>query len=86
MSDDEVATALTEFIRHNLVKDMPDDIDEDTPLLERGILDSLKTAMLLNYIRDGLGTAVPPLLIDAKNFHSARTIAVMIGGLSASRT
>lgn len=84
MSEDDVSAALTSFIRDNLAPDAPYDIDERTPLLELGILDSLKTAMLLNYIRDGLGTPVPPQLIDAVNFRDARSIATMIGGLTAT--
>ncbi|KKK06307.1 acyl carrier protein [Micromonospora sp. HK10] len=85
MSEDDVSAALTTFIKENLAQDAPYDIDEDTPLLELGILDSLKTAMLLNYIRDGLGTPVPPQLIDAANFRSIRTIAALVGSLTSTR-
>lgn len=85
MSEDDVRVALTTFIKQNLVPDEPYDIDEDTPLLERGILDSLKTAMLLNYVRDGLGAPVPPYLIDSVNFRSVRTIAALVSNLTSVR-
>jgi acyl carrier protein len=83
VSEADLRAALTGFIRDNLMRDIPYEIDEDTPLLEAGILDSLKTAMLLNFLRDGLGTPVPPHRIDARNFHSVRTIAAMAAELSA---
>lgn len=85
MPEDYLSDALTTFIRENLAQDAPYEINDDTPLLELGILDSLRTAMLLNYIRDGFGTPVPPKMIDAASFQSARTIAALVGGLMSAR-
>lgn len=82
--EDDVRDALTTFIRENLAQDTPYEVDDDTPLLELGILDSLKTAMLLNYIRDKLGTPISPHMVDAPNFRSARTIAALVGGLMSA--
>jgi acyl carrier protein len=85
VSEDEFTSQILVFFRENFP---PDDetphVDEATPL--DGILDSLKTAILLNYLRDGLGTPVPPALIDARNFRSIRTIAAMAHGLAAAST
>ncbi|HET8658576.1 MAG TPA: phosphopantetheine-binding protein [Micromonosporaceae bacterium] len=85
MSEDEVTADLLAFIRTNLRKPGSDlEIDESTPLMETGILDSLKTAMLLNYIRDALHTPIPPLYLEAKNFQDVRTITSMIRELSTT--
>jgi len=79
MSD--TATRLVEFVRENLLPaDSTIALDEQTPLLEAGILDSLKTAILLNYIRDELGVFVSPALIDAKNFATVASVAAMVDG------
>jgi clorobiocin biosynthesis protein CloN5 len=73
---------LVVFVRENLLPaDSTIELDEQTPLLEAGILDSLKTAILLNYIRDELGVFVSPALIDAKNFANVASVAAMVDGL-----
>ena len=53
-------------------------LDETTPLLESGILDSLRIAVLLGYIRDELGLRVPLAAMDATNFRDIRTIAELL--------
>jgi Phosphopantetheine attachment site. len=79
----ETVPRLVTFIRENLLSaDEPVELDERTPLLEAGILDSLKTAILLSYIRDELGVYVSPALIDAKNFANVESLAAMVDGLS----
>lgn len=69
---------ITAFIQENCLDDLDLVIDSDTPLLELGILDSLKTAMLLNYIRDTLNTPIPPERLSAGHFRSPRDIAAMV--------
>jgi acyl carrier protein len=79
MPDDEVLTKLVSFAQDNLrPSDMQEPIEATTPLLEMGILDSLKTAILLNFIRDELGVFVPPLEINARNFKDLTSIAAMV--------
>jgi hypothetical protein len=83
MSEDEVRASLLAFIRENFKAASGDlDIGETTPLLDAGILNSLNTAILLNYIRDGLHTPIPPLYIEAKNFKDVRSITAMIRALA----
>jgi acyl carrier protein len=83
MSEDEITEALLTFIRDNLLTESAQaPIDDTTPLLDHGILNSLKTAMLLNFARDTLGTFIPPEYLDLKNFRDVRSIAAMIHSLS----
>jgi acyl carrier protein len=84
MSEDELAIRLIAFIRANFLEaGATEQIGETTPLLALGVLDSLRTAMLLNFIRDDLGTAVSPMLINAGNFKDVRSIAAMVAGLAS---
>lgn len=59
-------------------------IDADTPLLDLGVLDSLKTAILLNYIRDDLGVSVPPTALNTANFKDLRSIAGLVNAIATT--
>ena len=85
--DDPVVIRLVAFTDETLrPKDLDERIDPHTPLLELGILDSLKTAILLNFIRDELGVAVPPMEINARNFKDINSIAAMVNQLTSAPT
>jgi acyl carrier protein len=82
----EAATTqrLVSFIRERfLPAEIVDDFGPETPLLELGVLDSLKAARLLNFIRKDLGTIVPTSMIDTQNFRDVRSITAMIAALSS---
>jgi acyl carrier protein len=81
MSGDAVQV-LTRFARERLVPDdVKDRFDADSPLLEWGILDSLRTAMLLNFVRRELGVVVPASRIEPARFSSIRRIAGLVAEL-----
>ncbi|WP_173152388.1 acyl carrier protein [Phytohabitans suffuscus] len=85
MPDDQTLRKLVTFIDETLCpQEMEEPIRPDTPLLELGILDSLKTAILLNFIRDALGVVVPPKDLSARNFKNPAAIAAMVDQLSAA--
>ncbi|HEY7147216.1 MAG TPA: acyl carrier protein [Streptosporangiaceae bacterium] len=88
MSSVEVqATAtgrLVSFIKERfLPAEIAADFGPETPLLELGVLDSLKAARLLNFIRKDLGTTVPTSMIDTTNFKDVRSIIAMIAALNS---
>jgi acyl carrier protein len=58
--------------------DAADGLTDETPLLAWGILDSFKTAKLLTFIEDELGTQIPPAQLFAGNFRDIRSIAAMV--------
>ncbi|MBU3863226.1 acyl carrier protein [Streptomyces sp. 4503] len=76
MTEEEIRSALKEFIEQEF---LPDDehaaLTETTPLVESGVLDSLRIAVLLGFIRDRLGLAVPLARIDARTFADIGSIA-----------
>jgi acyl carrier protein len=82
MSTGDVTARLLAYIEENLVPDgLAEPINETSHLLELGVLDSLKTAMLLNFIRDQLGVRIPPLMIEFENFKDVRSISAIVSDL-----
>ena len=85
VAESELRRRLLEFVRTRfLAGDPHGELDERTPLLELGILDSLNTAVLLTFIKDELSVRVPHGEINAANFASVASIAGTISALSAS--
>ncbi|WP_030454774.1 acyl carrier protein [Herbidospora cretacea] len=70
---------LVDFIQENLVQEGDDIVvDETTPLLTSGLLDSLRTARLLNFLRKDVGVPIPAAKLDSENFQDVVTIAAMV--------
>lgn len=85
--DDTTLTKLVAFTRDTLCPEgLEVPIEADTPLLDLGVLDSLKTAILLNYIREDLGVSVPPVALRASNFKDLRSIAALVDELASAAT
>ncbi|MEU5959450.1 acyl carrier protein [Streptomyces sp. NPDC047525] len=81
---DEVTRTIIAFIRERFLDGDPKgELEEDTPLLAWGVLNSLNTVLLLNHIQDELGVKVPPSRINARDLKSVRTIASTVRGLAA---
>jgi len=75
----EVELALMEFIREEFLWGDDDrELTTSTPLLEWGIIDSLRTALLLGHVREGLGVFVSPTQINSRNFRDVTTIAALV--------
>lgn len=87
MTKTEISARLLGFIRERLLDDDPtSDLDERTPLLDWGVLNSMNTARMLGFIRDELGYDVPPVNVNARNFASVAAIAAMLAdGLIAGK-
>jgi acyl carrier protein len=77
--EDQLIFDLLMFIRtHFLDGDTNDGLTDETPLLAWGVLDSFKTATLLTFIEDELGTQIPSAELSAGNFQNIRSIAAMV--------
>lgn len=80
----DLTRRLVDFVQDNLVEDGDDiKVDETTPLLVSGLLDSLRTARLLNFIRRDLGVPVPAAKLDPENFRDVATIVAMVRELES---
>ncbi|MFI0481369.1 acyl carrier protein [Actinomadura sp. 9N215] len=85
--DDNTLTKLVTFTRETLRPEgLEAPIEADTPLLDLGVLDSLKTAILLSHIRDELGVSVPPIELTVANFRNLRNIAALVDELAIAPT
>ncbi|MFH9004317.1 phosphopantetheine-binding protein [Streptomyces afghaniensis] len=83
-SADTYASALLTFIGEEFLQGADQtELDDTTPLMETGILDSLRVALLLSFIRDELGLYVSPAKLDTRHFQDVRTIAGMLAELAA---
>ncbi|WP_188193678.1 acyl carrier protein [Nonomuraea sp. SYSU D8015] len=79
LTEREVSARLLDFIWERFLYDDPTgEFDESSPLLESGILTSLNTAILLNFIFQEWGTVVPVEQIDPRAFHTVSSIASML--------
>jgi acyl carrier protein len=75
VADPDHASALLAFVRTEfLPAAQRAALTLDTPLIESGILDSLRIAVLLNHIRDEFGVHIPLERMDAENFRDLRHI------------
>ncbi|GAA3613923.1 hypothetical protein GCM10022419_118870 [Nonomuraea rosea] len=80
----EITQNLIDFIQKNLVQDGDDiTVDETTPLLVSGLLDSLRTARLLTFLRKDVGVAIPAAKLDPENFRDVVTIVAMVRELES---
>jgi acyl carrier protein len=80
----EITQNLIDFIQKNLVQDGDDiTVDETTPLLVSGLLDSLRTARLLTFLRKDIGVAIPAAKLDPENFRDVVTIVAMVRELES---
>jgi acyl carrier protein len=77
--EDHVVSDLLTFIRTQFLDGDPaGELTDETPLLAWGVLDSFKTARLLSFIQDELGSQIAPAELDAGNFKDVRSIAELV--------
>ncbi|MEU6356327.1 acyl carrier protein [Streptomyces sp. NPDC047072] len=79
MIEEQVATRIRDYIRVTfLAGDPGEELEDTSPLLEWGVLNSLNTVRLVGFIREELGVKVPPLAVSGSNFKDVRSIAEMV--------
>ncbi|WP_394844946.1 acyl carrier protein [Pendulispora brunnea] len=83
----ELHDRILAFVRDELATTTErEGLTATTPLLEAGILDSLRTARLIAWLRDDLKVRVPPLAMTGKNFHNIDRITDLVASLRATLT
>jgi acyl carrier protein len=84
MQPSEISEALKGFIIDEILHGDGADLDEDTPLLEWGVIDSLAMVALLGFIQKTFGVRVPDAEVVPRNFHSIaamqRLVVREVGG------
>lgn len=78
-TESAVTGKLIAFMRERFIpEEFRESFDEDTKLLELGVLDSLNAARLLNFIRNDLGVGLPSSAIDSDTFQDVRHLAAAV--------
>jgi acyl carrier protein len=79
LSGQQIQDMLIAFIRDQFLSgDEAAELDADTPLLEWGILSSLKIATLLIFLRKEMGADIPLEMMSGKNFRNVRSISALV--------
>lgn len=79
LSEQQIQNELIAFIRERFLSgDEAAELDVDTPLLEWGILSSLKIATMLNFLRAEMGADIPLEMMSGKNFRDVRSISTLV--------
>ena len=88
MTDPDRAALLDQllhYVKNELEPGVPPErIAADSPLLEWGVPDSVRTARLLAHIRSEYGLRVPPRSMTGEHFSSVQTITDLIVSLRAA--
>ncbi|MFF2655621.1 acyl carrier protein [Streptomyces sp. NPDC058045] len=79
MPDEKLNEQIKTFIRVSFLDGDPKgELQNSTPLLEWGVLNSLNTVRLVAFIRDELGVKIPALDINGVNFKDVRSITELV--------
>lgn len=76
---------LIDYINHDLLDGAAPDLDQHTPLLELGILNSLSMVRLLAHVDQRYGAKVPEHDINPVHFENVATLSVLINNLSTMK-
>jgi acyl carrier protein len=79
MMQNETYRRLHAFVATDLLNGDARDLDETTPLLAWGVLDSMAMIKLTEFIEQELGTSIPTNeLLDSANLETLATITQMV--------
>ena len=82
----DVKQALTEFTKDKLLHGQGEDLSDETPLLELGILDSLSMVSLLSFIEERYGVMIGEDQIVPAHFADIAAVAELITSLNGTQS
>lgn len=82
MRQDEIVTSLKEYVVRHLLHGEGNGLDENTPLLEWGVINSLAMVGLISFIEEQFHVQVPDSEIKPASFESLQKIAAMVTKLA----
>ncbi len=86
METTEFENEIRTFIVGELLDGKDAGLDQSTPLLKWGVIDSLSLVSLLSFIEERFGIGVPPADVNASNFENLTAIAGLLSRLSSGST
>jgi acyl carrier protein len=78
LSAQQIKSSITNFIRLELIYEGDQDFDDDTNLIERGIVDSMSLVRLIGFLEEEYGIRVQDQEIVPEHFSSLRKITAFI--------
>ena len=80
---------ITETVHQYILKEFlpgesPEELTEETPLITGGILDSISTLKLVNFLEDRFGVTVEAYEAGVDNLDSVRQIARLIASKNSA--
>jgi len=80
----DVKNAIRQFIISTyLPGESPENLKDDTPLRTSGILDSMSTLGLVNFVEESFGVKIPDEEIDAKELLKLDNLAAYVAARAA---
>jgi len=83
MGQSGVIQGLKEYVAKELLEGQDIGLDETTPLLEWGIINSIEMARLVTFIENRWSVSVPEEMIVIQHFQSIESIAALVDQLAA---
>lgn len=81
MTRDEMLSELTQFVGRELLDGRDVGLDEHTPLLAWGVIDSLSVAELLSFTSERFGIDVPQDEVSPENLKDLDSYVGLLGRL-----
>ena len=82
MTRDEMLSELTQFVGRELLDGRDAGLDEHTPLLAWGVIDSLSVAELLSFTSERFGIDVPQDEVSPENLKDLDSYVGLLGRLA----
>lgn len=74
-----ISESIKDFIAEELVQDkLEEPIEDDTPLIDNGIIDSLGVMKLVSYLEDKFAITVSPDDLVPENFETPKLITALV--------
>ena len=79
MDDSEISGRVREFLLTEILSadDRPR-LDQDTPLVTSGVLDSLATLNMVSFLEETFGISLAPHEVDAEHLNTTSAITALV--------
>lgn len=78
MTQIDIQNRVRDFVVNELLQGQDRGLDESTPLLDWGIIDSLSLMTLVSYLEDQFSVRVPDEDIGPDNFGTLKAVGAMV--------
>jgi acyl carrier protein len=86
MQSAQIFTELRQYVARQMLEGQDDGLDEATPLLELGVLDSVSLVSLVAFVEQRFDIHIPGGELGPHNFKDLRSITALIERLRREQT